>query len=207
MLYIHIPFCQQRCIYCDFYSTTHSVDQSLAYVQAVANEMRHRRDQLPSTRLSSVYIGGGTPSLLPLQAIQLLFSAIRSNFTINENAEITFEANPDDINSELLDTLISVGVNRISLGVQSFNDKQLQILHRRHSSAQAIKAVQLIHRKGIHHISIDLIYGQPHQTVETWRHDLRMALSLPIDHLSAYALSVEGKTPSGRTSYFAFGVE
>ncbi len=198
MLYIHIPFCQQRCIYCDFYSTTHSVDQSLAYVQAVANEMRHRRDQLPSTRLSSVYIGGGTPSLLPLQAIQLLFSAIRSNFTIDENAEITFEANPDDINSELLDTLISVGVNRISLGVQSFNDKQLQILHRRHSSTQAIKAVQLIHRKGIHHISIDLIYGQPHQTVETWSHDLRMALSLPIDHLSAYALSVEGKTPLQR---------
>lgn len=157
--------------------------------------MCHRRDELPSNSLSSVYIGGGTPSLLPLEAICQLFDAIHTHFTIAPNAEITFEANPDDITSDLLDTLMSVGVNRISLGIQSFNDKQLQLLHRRHSSSQAIDTVQLIHSKGINHISIDLIYGQPQQTLQTWEEDLHTALSLPIDHLSAYALSVEEETP------------
>ena len=198
MLYIHIPFCQQRCIYCDFYSTTQSLDKAIAYIQAVENEMRYRCKELPSTLLSSVYVGGGTPSQLPQEGIQQLFKAIRTHFTIAEGAEITFEANPDDITSELIDVLISEGVNRISLGVQSFNDKQLKLLHRRHSSAQAIEAVQLIHNKGIPHISIDLIYGQPQQTIENWREDLQTALSLPIDHLSSYALSVEEETPLQR---------
>ena len=198
MLYIHIPFCQQRCIYCDFYSTTQSIDKSQTYIQAIANEMRHRSRELPSTLLSSVYVGGGTPSLLPHEAIQQLFGAIRTHFCISEGAEITFEANPDDITSELLDVLIAVGVNRISLGIQSFNDQQLRMLRRRHSATQAIEAVNLIHQKGIPHISIDLIYGQPQQTLETWQSDLTTALSLPIDHLSAYALSVEEATPLKR---------
>ena len=198
MLYIHIPFCQQRCIYCDFYSTTQSIDKAQAYIHAIANEMRQRCHELPSTLLSSVYVGGGTPSLLPHEAIQQLFGAIRTHFRISEGAEITFEANPDDITSELLDVLIAVGVNRISLGIQSFNDQQLRMLRRRHSATQAIEAVNLIHQKGIPHISIDLIYGQPQQTLETWQSDLTTALSLPIDHLSAYALSVEEATPLKR---------
>ena len=198
MLYIHIPFCQQRCIYCDFYSTTQSIDKTLAYVHATENEMRHRSKELPTTQLSSVYIGGGTPSLLPHEAIRQLFNAVRTNFTLSEGAEITFEANPDDITPELIDVLISVGVNRISLGVQSFNDQQLQLLRRRHTANQAIEAVHLIHRKGIPHISIDLIYGQPQQTLASWDDDLKTALSLPVDHLSAYALSVEEATPLQR---------
>jgi oxygen-independent coproporphyrinogen-3 oxidase len=136
--------------------------------------------------------------LLPHEAIRQLFGAIRTHFRISEGAEITFEANPDDITSELLDVLIAVGVNRISLGIQSFNDQQLQLLRRRHSATQAIEAVRLIHRKGIPHISIDLIYGQPRQTLEAWQQDLTTALSLPIDHLSAYALSVEEATPLKR---------
>lgn len=198
MLYIHIPFCQQRCIYCDFYSTTHSRKFIDDYLEATSNEIRLRADDLPSRQLSTIYIGGGTPSLLTNDAICKLFTSIRKCFTISQDAEVTFEANPDDITEELLRTLISVGVNRISLGVQSFNDEQLTFLHRRHSAKQAVDAVRLINALGIRHISVDLIYGQPRQTPEMWLNDLRQALVLPIDHLSAYALTVEGETPLKR---------
>lgn len=194
MLYIHIPFCKQRCIYCDFYSTTLSPEFTHSYVEAVENEINDRHLELPSHTLSSVYIGGGTPSLLPIDAIHKLFTAIRSRFVLAHDAEITFEVNPDDVKIELIKVLKSEGVNRISLGVQSFNDNQLHLLNRRHSSAQAVDAVNLIHQMGIQHINLDLIYGQPRQTLEMWTSDVRQALSLPIDHLSAYALTVEEST-------------
>ncbi len=194
MLYVHIPFCKQRCIYCDFYSTTLSTEFATSYIEAVANEINHRFSELPSKTLTSVYIGGGTPSLLPLDAIHALFTAIRSRFAFSQDVEITFEANPDDINIQLIKALQSEGVNRISLGVQSFNDTQLQLLNRRHTAAQAVQAIHLIHQQGIPHISIDLIYGQPLQTLDMWTSDLNQALSLPIDHLSAYALTVETST-------------
>ena len=198
MLYIHIPFCGQRCIYCDFYSTTQSRSLTRPYIKAVAHEIKCRASELPSSTLTSVYVGGGTPSLLTGEAIKELFSAVHNNFQIAPEAEITFEANPDDITPELIKNLISQGVNRISLGIQSFNDGQLKLLHRRHTSHQAQQAVKLIHESGIPHISIDLIYGQPRQTLNLWRSDLVQALSLPIDHLSAYALSVEDNTPLSR---------
>lgn len=194
MLYIHIPFCKQRCIYCDFYSTTLSPEFTHSYVEAVENEINDRHLELPSHTLSSVYIGGGTPSLLPIDAIHKLFTAIRSRFVLAHDAEITFEVNPDDVNIQFIKVLKSEGVNRMSLGVQSFNDNQLKLLNRRHSSAQAVDAVNLIHQMGIQHINLDLIYGQPHQTLEMWTSDVRQALSLPIDHLSAYALTVEEST-------------
>ena len=194
MLYVHIPFCKQRCIYCDFYSTTLSATYAHDYIEAVKNEIQHRASELPSRMLSSLYIGGGTPSLLPLSAIHQLFTAIRSHFTLANNAEVTFEANPDDITPELVDVLLSEGVNRISLGVQSLNEAQLQLLNRRHTASQAISAINLIHRLGMPHISIDLIYGQPRQTIDMWKADLHQALTLPIDHLSAYALTVEAST-------------
>lgn len=198
MLYVHIPFCKQRCIYCDFYSTTQSLLLTQSYIKAATNEMELRARNCLSPILSSVYIGGGTPSLLPEEGIHQLFEGIRSNFSISPDAEITFEANPDDITPHLIDVLISEGVNRISLGIQSFNDSQLQLLRRRHSATQAKEAIQIIHSKGIQHISIDLIYGQPYQTIEAWKEDLMVALSQPIDHLSAYALSVEESTPLQR---------
>lgn len=157
--------------------------------------MKHRAKELCANQLSSVYIGGGTPSILSCSAIQKLFQTIRENFNICGDAEITFEANPDDITQELIDALVSEGVNRISLGVQSFNDHQLKLLRRRHSAQQAIHAVYLIHKAGIKHISIDLIYGQPLQTLKQWNNDLQQALHLPIDHLSAYTLTVEDATP------------
>lgn len=157
--------------------------------------MKHRAKELCANQLSSVYIGGGTPSILSCSAIQKLFQTIRENFNICGDAEITFEANPDDITQELIDALVSEGVNRISLGVQSFNDHQLKLLRRRHSAQQAIHAVYLIHKAGIKHISIDLIYGQPLQTLKQWNDDLQQALNLPIDHLSAYTLTVEDATP------------
>ena len=198
MLYIHIPFCKQRCIYCDFYSTTQSLSLTQPYINAATNEMELRARECPSPILSSVYIGGGTPSLLQEEDIHRLFEGIRSNFSISPEAEITFEANPDDITTHLIDVLMSEGVNRISLGIQSFNDSQLKLLRRRHSATQAQEAIQIIHNKGITHISIDLIYGQPYQTLTSWKDDLTKALSQPIDHLSAYALSVEDSTPLQR---------
>ena len=198
MLYIHIPFCQQRCIYCDFYSTTHTTAHIDAYIKSLSREMELRRDELPSPLLHSVYIGGGTPSLLSAEQIRKVFHAIRSNFTIATDAEITIEANPDDVSPAFLETILQEGVNRISMGVQTFDDATLSLLRRRHSGAQAIKAVELCHTMGIPHISIDLIYQLPHQTAQSWSEDVRKALSLPIDHLSAYALTVEKQTPLHR---------
>ena len=198
MLYIHIPFCQQRCIYCDFYSTTHATTHIDAYIQSLTREMEQRREEIPSPTLHSVYIGGGTPSLLSSAQIRAIFHAVRSNFTIATDAEITVEANPDDVSPALLATLLPEGVNRISMGVQTFDNATLTLLRRRHTGAQATEAVRLCHTMGIPHISIDLIYQLPHQTLQSWADDVRKALSLPIDHLSAYALTVEEQTPLHR---------
>ena len=195
MLYIHIPFCQQRCIYCDFYSTTHTTTHIDAYIQSLTREMEQRREELPSPMLHSVYIGGGTPSLLSAAQIKAIFHAVRSNFTLATDAEITVEANPDDVSPELLTSLLCEGVNRISMGVQTFDDATLTLLRRRHTGVQAKQAVNLCHTMGIPHISIDLIYQLPHQTLQSWAADVRKALSLPIDHLSAYALTIEAQTP------------
>ncbi len=194
MLYIHIPFCKHRCIYCDFYSTTQSLQFIHEYLDAVKSEISQRAHELPSRKLSSVYIGGGTPSLMPTNAIKNLFASIQEQFIIDKEAEVTFEANPEDVSIDLLNTLYSLGVNRISLGVQSFDNSQLTLLNRRHSAKKVIEAVTMIHHCGFKHISIDLIYGQPGQTIEKWVNDLNQAFALPIDHLSAYTLSIEDNT-------------
>lgn len=194
MLYIHIPFCKHRCIYCDFYSTTQSLQFIHEYLDAVKSEISQRAHELPSRKLSSVYIGGGTPSLMPPNAIKNLFASIQEQFIIDKDAEVTFEANPEDVSIDLLNTLYSLGVNRISLGVQSFDNSQLTLLNRRHSAIKVIEAATMIHHCGFKHISIDLIYGQPGQTIEKWVNDLNQAFALPIDHLSAYTLSIEDNT-------------
>ena len=141
MLYIHIPFCKHRCIYCDFYSTTLSLQFIHEYLDAVKSEISQRAHELPSRKLSSVYIGGGTPSLMPPNAIKNLFASIQEQFIIDKDAEVTFEANPEDVSIDLLNTLYSLGVNRISLGVQSFDNSQLTLLNRRHSAIKVIEAV------------------------------------------------------------------
>lgn len=197
MLYIHIPFCKSRCSYCAFHSGTNLAQQS-AYVDALCRELAQRKHFLPTPLLHSIYFGGGTPSTLSLDAFQQIFAAIRQHFAIAPDAEITVECNPDDVTDSLIGLLATLGVNRISLGVQSMNDNELHIVNRRHTAAQVVEAINICHRNNIHNISIDLIFGLPTQTLDSWRRTLDAALALPVTHLSAYNLTTEENTPLER---------
>lgn len=190
-IYIHVPFCIKRCTYCAFYSTTQGKKERGAFVRALIQEMKARPSHRP---ISTLYFGGGTPSQLDTEELQEVFQALHVLYNIEEGAEITFEANPDDLTPELAALLVHLGVNRVSLGVQSFDDAMLRTLNRRHDAQQAQHAVELLHQAGIHNVSIDLIYGLPGQTYEAWEKDIQMALSLDIQHLSSYALSYEPGT-------------
>lgn len=194
MIYIHVPFCASRCIYCDFYSTTLSDDYKKQYVQAACAEIIQRHDYLPQKPLQSIYFGGGTPSLLSINQIEQLLSTILKNYSVESDAEITIEANPDDVNSTFAQDINSLGVNRVSLGVQSFDDYILHLLNRRHTAHEAEVAVHTLYNHSICNISIDLIYGLPSQTLQQFESDLDKAFSLPIKHLSSYALSIEKGT-------------
>ena len=193
-IYIHVPFCQSRCIYCDFYSTTYGAEWKRSYVDSLKREMQLRREEIDVTRVPSLYIGGGTPSQLPSTLLQEVFRAIQENFTLAKDAEVTIEANPDDVTPEWLAALSQTPVNRISMGVQTFSDSLLCFLNRRHTSHQAIEAVQRCQDAGYSNISLDLIYGLPGQTFEDWCRDVKLLLSLDVPHLSAYALSYEEGT-------------
>lgn len=198
MIYVHVPFCQSRCIYCDFYSTTYGKEIKSQFVEALCREISSRRDYLPSPVSHTLYFGGGTPSLLSIDELSKIISTIRECFTLTPDVEITIEANPDDVTLEWVTAIKSLGINRVSLGIQSFDDNLLKLLNRRHSAKQAIEAVENIAKNGINNISIDLIYGLPHQTRQSFSSDLRKAFSLPITHLSSYALSVEEHTVLAR---------
>ena len=193
MLYVHVPFCRQRCIYCDFYSTTSEQLQE-GYLQAVERELCTRRDYLPRRTLSSVYIGGGTPSTLGIEGLERLFRSIARSFTLDAATEVTVELNPDDVSEEFARRLRGLPVNRVSLGVQTFDDDELRLLRRRHTSRGAVEAVERLCKAGFSNMSIDLIYGLPGQTRQMWQKDVRKALRLPVAHLSAYALSYEEGT-------------
>ncbi|MDO4211621.1 MAG: radical SAM family heme chaperone HemW [Bacteroidales bacterium] len=215
-LYIHVPFCQKRCHYCSFYSTTFGKAERDLYVQALLREMETRaemwhqqhpnKDTAPADRpeVQTVYFGGGTPSQLDEEELSLIFTAIRHHFNIANEAEITFECNPDDLDStDLATTLKRFGVNRISMGVQSFDDEMLRSINRRHSAAQVFNAIRSVHKAGIHNVSIDLIYGLPNQTLEDWKKDVNRAVSLAqeshgpypaVTHISSYCLSIEPGT-------------
>lgn len=188
-LYIHIPFCQTRCAYCSFYSTT-SHELVDRYVSALCGEIA----QQEHLALSSVYLGGGTPSQLGADALQTILKRVGEHFHLHEDAEVTVEVNPDDVTPMLVETLRDSGVNRVSMGVQSFLDTELQRICRRHTAKQAVDAVRLLREGGISNISIDLIYGLPSQTLETFQKSIDEALSLPVEHISSYALSVEPGT-------------
>lgn len=203
-LYIHVPFCQKRCHYCSFYSTTFGKEERDLYVQALLRELAERADTI-APHLSSVYFGGGTPSQLDLAEVGNIFEALYRRFDLSK-AEITFECNPDDVTPEYAAGLATVGVNRISMGVQSFDDDILRSINRRHTAAQVHDAIRTFHEAGIHNISIDLIYGLPHQSMTAWERDLDTAIMLSrpatswgnrpaITHLSSYALSIEEGTP------------
>ena len=194
-IYIHVPFCQKRCIYCDFYSTTFGLEWKRSYVSALRREMLLRRSEIDPSRVPSLYIGGGTPSQLPLTLLLEMFQAITETFTLADEAEVTIEVNPDDVTPQLIDALRQTPVNRISMGVQTFSDDLLRFLNRRHTSAQALQAVELFREAGYKNISLDLIYGLPGQTFEDWVCDVQQLLALDVPHLSAYALSYEEGTP------------
>lgn len=193
-IYIHVPFCLSRCIYCDFYSTTFGEEWKSQYVSALLREMELRRDELPSACAQTLYIGGGTPSQLPAGLLQQMFQGIEECFTLADDAEITIEVNPDDVTPEWLDALLDTPVNRISIGIQSFNDDLLRLLHRRHDAKGALDAIELLRSRGYQNISIDLIYGLPGQSLEMWKRDLNEALGLQVPHLSSYSLQFEEGT-------------
>lgn len=191
-LYIHIPFCKSRCSYCDFFST---IDESWmdAFVKTLCLEAELRREEVDEP-VKTVYFGGGTPSRLQTKHFDSLFETLYRCYSIAPTAEVTVEANPDDL-TEGYHTLISQQpVNRLSLGVQSFNDKELRFLSRRHTAHEAINAVRRTQEQGFHNISIDLIYGLPGQTEKVWQENLCQATELQVPHLSAYHLIYEEKT-------------
>ncbi|MGN1256469.1 MAG: radical SAM family heme chaperone HemW [Bacteroidaceae bacterium] len=197
-LYIHVPFCRGRCIYCDFYSTTEGAEWKSRYVSALLQEIRHRKDELPLARVHSIYIGGGTPSQLPPDMLAVILKEVYTLFPVDSDAEVTVEANPDDVTAEWLSVLRHTPVNRLSMGVQTFDDGLLCLLQRRHTSDQAVRAVEQVYAHGINNVSIDLIYGLPGQTMAQWQNDVCRSLSLDVQHLSAYALSYEEGTPLAR---------
>lgn len=199
-LYIHVPFCQSRCLYCDFYSTTLSAEMRSAYVRALRHEMKLQSGEMGGTDepLTTVYLGGGTPSVLSAADLEGVFEGIRENFVIAHDAEITIEANPDDVSTDFAKRLRRLGVNRVSLGLQTFDDATLSLLRRRHDSETARRAIYILKECSFDNISLDLIFGLPNQTLADFERDLRTALRLPITHLSAYALTYEEGTPLTR---------
>ena len=204
-LYIHIPFCASRCIYCGFYSTTH-LDLRQRYVDAVCREMETHPFPLPEGMgIDTVYLGGGTPSQLTIPQLRQLFIYINKVYSLPSiqggaggGSEVTIEVNPDDVTAEYAEALPQLGINRVSMGAQTFDDARLRFLHRRHTAAQVPVAVQRLRDAGIHNISIDLMYGFPNETLADWQHDIDAVLALNVEHLSAYCLMIEEGTPLHR---------
>ncbi|MBN1182148.1 MAG: radical SAM family heme chaperone HemW [Bacteroidales bacterium] len=192
-IYVHIPFCKSRCYYCDFYSCT-ALGMKKEMVQAICMELEQRKDYLSGETIETIYFGGGTPSLLTIDEVDKLLSDITKHFTLVSDIEITLEANPDDLNLEYLKQLKKLGINRLSIGTQSFDDTELKFLNRRHSAIQAIKSIEDSQKAGFDNISIDLIYAIPESPVEKWQKSLEQALQLSIQHLSAYLLTLEIKS-------------
>ncbi len=192
-IYIHIPFCKQACIYCNFYFSTSLALQN-DFSVALLKEIELRVTYLNTETVETIYFGGGTPSLLPSSAIAGIMDSIYKNFTISENPEITLECNPDDLNPELLKSWKRSGINRLSVGIQSFFDGDLSWMNRAHDSKQALHSIEMIRAAGFENFSIDLIYGLPGLTDEKWGRNLHTAISANPNHISCYALTVEPKT-------------
>lgn len=198
-IYIHIPFCESRCIYCDFYSTT-SLKWKDDYVDALCKEMELRPaiqalgDNYP---IETIYLGGGTPSQLSDGHLQQIFTKLKETYgdLFSKNMEITMECNPDDVTPDFCKTLGKLPVNRVSMGAQTFSDQRLQFLRRRHNTTEVKEAVSLLRKTGIANISIDLMFGFPKENIEDWKYDILQALQLGVEHISAYSLMYEEGTP------------
>ena len=192
-IYIHIPFCKRRCIYCDFFSTTQS-EKKAEYVHALVRELEMRKDYVGDEEIETIYLGGGTPSQLSQEELEEIFAYIYKVYKVAPDAEITLEANPDDLTPEYVSMLRTLPVNRISMGIQTFQEETLKLLHRRHTAQQAIEAFRRCREAGFQNISIDLMYGLPGETLETWEQDLQQAVDLRPEHISAYHLIYEEGT-------------
>lgn len=193
-VYVHIPFCASRCSYCDFFSTLRLDEVGHDYVEALIAEARLRKAELNGKLVKTLYMGGGTPSQLPLPLLARLIDGLKATLDLNAVQEFTLEANPDDVTPEWCAAVRALGVNRVSMGVQSFQDAVLRLVGRRHTARQAIDAVASLRHAGIDNISIDLIYGLPGQTLETWAESVRQAVDLRPQHISAYGLTYEPGT-------------
>ena len=192
-LYIHIPFCRQACHYCDFHFSI-NLDTKSKLVDALIREMELHKNYLGEEKIETIYFGGGTPSLLDEKELQAIFHQIYTQFNISKTAEITLEANPDDLTPAKITTLLKLPVNRLSIGIQSFFDKDLQWMNRAHNSSQALQAVSAAQDAGFNNISVDLIYGLPEGTAMAWDENIDKALSLGVQHISCYCLTVEPRT-------------
>ncbi|MGB3151486.1 MAG: radical SAM family heme chaperone HemW [Maribacter sp.] len=207
-IYIHIPFCKQACHYCDFHFST-SMGKKEAMINALCKELKLRREEFKDEIVETIYFGGGTPSVLEAAEIELLINAVYKNYSVSENPEITLEANPDDLTSAplsqrpdvtersrsdlLLKNYKKVGINRLSIGIQSFFEEDLKLMNRAHSAKEATEALSLANRH-FNNISIDLIYGMPNMTNQRWIKNIEKALTFKIPHISSYALTVEPNT-------------
>ncbi|NNC69774.1 MAG: radical SAM family heme chaperone HemW [Flavobacteriaceae bacterium] len=191
-IYIHIPFCKQACYYCDFHFST-SLSRKEEMVQALASELQLRSAEFKNVTVQTIYFGGGTPSLLAIEEVELLIDVINKNYKVIQNPEITLEANPDDLSKKQIQKLAKTPLNRLSIGIQSFFDSDLRLMNRAHSAKEAGESLQVA-TKYFDNISIDLIYGIPDASDEQWMSNIETALSFDVPHISSYALTVEPKT-------------
>jgi len=195
-LYIHIPFCKQACVYCNFHFSTNTKYKD-KMIRAMASEIKIRKDYLHNQTINSIYFGGGTPSILDQTELNILFDAIYKQFKVAGDAEITLESNPDDLHDRYVSMLASTPINRLSIGIQSFFDDELKWMNRAHQASQSIAAVKRAQDAGFQNITIDLIYGIPVSNSGKWEQNILKALQLNVDHISAYCLTVEEKTQLG----------
>jgi oxygen-independent coproporphyrinogen III oxidase len=192
--YIHIPFCRKLCYYCDFHFTVSLKDKN-RLVEALILEIQQRSNEYKDLVFDTIYFGGGTPSVLSIDEVSSIFNAIIKYYQISSNPEVTFESNPDDLSPEYLYNLKTYSlVNRLSIGVQSFNNKDLKLMNRRHTAKEAIESIERSREAGFNNINIDLIYGVPGMTLTTWLNNLQKFKKLELEHLSAYHLTIEPKT-------------
>ena len=195
-LYIHIPFCKQACHYCDFHFSTNTAGKT-AMVEAIAREIALRKAYLPAGDMETIYFGGGTPSLLDERELRLLLECIHKHFRVAPGAEITLEANPDDLSAASLEMFARAGINRLSIGIQSFHEPHLRFMNRAHTALEAEQCVKLAQKAGIDNISIDLIYAIPSGDHAILLSDLSKAFTLNVPHISAYCLTIEPQTAFG----------
>lgn len=192
-IYLHIPFCKQACNYCDFHFST-SMKMKVDFVKAIIQEIELRKDVFANKFISSIYFGGGTPSLLSKEELDMIFEKLYKSFTIDADVEITLESNPDDLNYDKILQLRDTPINRLSIGVQSFRDKDLKYMNRAHTAIEALNSIKVAQDIGFQNITIDLIYGTPGMSNEDWKYNLRKSNALNLPHISSYCLTVEEKT-------------